>query len=261
MQCPSCGDPLPQTGTECPACGADVGWHVRKPDGSVYGPLDVELIDRCLREGRIVPGDLVQLGSEGQFRPAHELLADRLPARPPPTTAATIPPAGGMSPQTRQWLVRGCAIAGGVLLVILVLAVLGIRALFQPPTRSCLSNLKQLDLGLLVYTQDYDDLCPPKDDWEQKLNPYLRNNQLWICPTCPKEPGYAKNDKLAGVKMQNVRQPAQTLTFWDAGASVQGFPPPPGTTSPRHNAGDNFAFVDGHAKYAQPGHLQAYTDP
>jgi prepilin-type processing-associated H-X9-DG protein len=126
---------------------------------------------------------------------------------------------------------------------------------------SCLSNLKQLDLGLLMYTADWDDLCPPQGDWEQRLNPYLKNNQLWICPTSPKEPGYTKNHKLAGVKMQDIRQPAQTLTFWDAGANVQGFPPPPGTTSPRHNGFDNFAFADGHANSAQPAYLQAFTDP
>ena len=55
---------------------------------------------------------------------------------------------------------------------------------------SCQSNLKQLALGLMQYTQDYDEKYPPefagpqgKWLWGQVTMPYLKSTQIFECPS------------------------------------------------------------------------------
>lgn len=68
---------------------------------------------------------------------------------------------------------------------------------------SCLSNLKQMALGLMMYTQDYDEKYPhaqsvtaqlPPDGyfwptakdrwfWPQMIYPYTKNSNIFFCPS------------------------------------------------------------------------------
>lgn len=56
---------------------------------------------------------------------------------------------------------------------------------------SCLSNIKQLGLGLMQYVQDYDEMMPlPYSDgaagrqrWFDVCAPYLKNSQVRFCPS------------------------------------------------------------------------------
>jgi prepilin-type N-terminal cleavage/methylation domain-containing protein/prepilin-type processing-associated H-X9-DG protein len=62
---------------------------------------------------------------------------------------------------------------------------------------SCLSNLKQLGLGLMMYSQDYDEIMPTafalngaingggvnEVPYEHQLIPYLKNDQISGCPS------------------------------------------------------------------------------
>jgi prepilin-type N-terminal cleavage/methylation domain-containing protein len=53
---------------------------------------------------------------------------------------------------------------------------------------SCLSNMKQVGLGILMYAQDYDSILPVTLDNEPyvfttRLAPYLKNNQILKCPS------------------------------------------------------------------------------
>lgn len=58
---------------------------------------------------------------------------------------------------------------------------------------SCLNNLKQLSLGLLQYTQDYDETFPKGTatggcsdrggGWAGGVYPYIRNVQVYACPS------------------------------------------------------------------------------
>jgi prepilin-type N-terminal cleavage/methylation domain-containing protein/prepilin-type processing-associated H-X9-DG protein len=64
---------------------------------------------------------------------------------------------------------------------------------------SCLSNEKQLALGVLQYAQDYDETYPIgmtsddipggwgpiQDYWPGKIQPYIKNFQVFGCPTDP----------------------------------------------------------------------------
>ncbi len=58
---------------------------------------------------------------------------------------------------------------------------------------SCLSNEKQITLGLLMYIQDYDEsFCPcafgqgtagaPYTVWDMMIQPYIKNQQIFVCP-------------------------------------------------------------------------------
>jgi prepilin-type N-terminal cleavage/methylation domain-containing protein/prepilin-type processing-associated H-X9-DG protein len=57
----------------------------------------------------------------------------------------------------------------------------------------CLSNVKQLGLAVLMYAQDYDEtLLPTQNDafvlWPDLLTPYIKNNQVRVCPSDPGKP-------------------------------------------------------------------------
>ncbi|MGQ9730912.1 MAG: type II secretion system protein [Candidatus Zipacnadales bacterium] len=60
---------------------------------------------------------------------------------------------------------------------------------------SCLSNLKQLALGTLMYSQDYDEWVVPNHtgaqvpagvswvEWWDIIEPYIKNWQIFVCPS------------------------------------------------------------------------------
>jgi prepilin-type N-terminal cleavage/methylation domain-containing protein/prepilin-type processing-associated H-X9-DG protein len=57
---------------------------------------------------------------------------------------------------------------------------------------SCMSNLKQIGLGILQYTQDYDERYPPNYTntatppviyYYMALDPYIKSTQIWACPS------------------------------------------------------------------------------
>ena len=83
-----------------------------------------------------------------------------------------------------------------LLVVIAIIAILAAilfpvfaRARENARRASCSSNLKQIGLGLIQYSQDYDEKF--MTDWDgvhgykQTLQPYLKSAQIWQCPSNP----------------------------------------------------------------------------
>jgi prepilin-type N-terminal cleavage/methylation domain-containing protein/prepilin-type processing-associated H-X9-DG protein len=83
-----------------------------------------------------------------------------------------------------------------LLVVIAIIAILASilfpvfgRARENARRSSCQSNLKQIGLGLIQYTQDYDERLPRNDSardvstWIDNLQPYIKSDQLFICPS------------------------------------------------------------------------------
>ena len=95
-----------------------------------------------------------------------------------------------------------------LLVVIAIIAILAAilfpvfaRARENARRSSCQSNLKQLGLGVMQYVQDYDEKYPfalmeitgstppatgfgaPYWIWYQTLQPYVRSNQIAVCPS------------------------------------------------------------------------------
>jgi prepilin-type N-terminal cleavage/methylation domain-containing protein/prepilin-type processing-associated H-X9-DG protein len=57
---------------------------------------------------------------------------------------------------------------------------------------ACLSNTKQMALGVMQYTSDYDELLPVIGDgkqcrgrWQWQIYPYVKNEQVFTCPNLP----------------------------------------------------------------------------
>lgn len=62
---------------------------------------------------------------------------------------------------------------------------------------SCLSNTKQLGLGIVQYCQDYDEQMPERQntgteagDWEVTTYPYVKSYQVYACPSNPNKGTY-----------------------------------------------------------------------
>jgi prepilin-type N-terminal cleavage/methylation domain-containing protein/prepilin-type processing-associated H-X9-DG protein len=91
-----------------------------------------------------------------------------------------------------------------LLVVIAIIAILAAilfpvfaRAREKARQTSCLSNVKQIGLGLMMYVQDYDERyptlyyytnsTPSRIDYVQVLHPYINNMQVWNCPSAETE--------------------------------------------------------------------------
>ena len=84
-----------------------------------------------------------------------------------------------------------------LLVVIAIIAILAAilfpvfaRARENARRSSCQSNLKQIGLGILQYTQDYDEKLPSACDnlsgdrpWQLTIQPYVKSVQLFKCPS------------------------------------------------------------------------------
>src|ERR1700758_134840 len=93
-----------------------------------------------------------------------------------------------------------------LLVVIAIIAILAsilfpvfARARSQARKTTCLSNMKQIGLGLMMYVQDYDQHYPPAQ-WHNELGgdcsitffgygriggllfPYTKNRNIFLCP-------------------------------------------------------------------------------
>jgi len=101
--------------------------------------------------------------------------------------------------------------------LLIVVAIIGLLAALLFPVfararenakrASCQSNLKQIGLGLLLYAQDYDEMMtracytndsscsektteenanPARHKWMDAIFPYVKSEQLFVCPSAPK---------------------------------------------------------------------------
>ncbi len=92
-----------------------------------------------------------------------------------------------------------------LLVVIAIIAILAAilfpvfsRAREKARQAACMSNLKQLGLAAHMYAQDYDELFPCSYHVSNTstthlrlvlaLNPYIRNRQIWYCPSARRIP-------------------------------------------------------------------------
>ena len=159
---------------------------------------------------------------------------------------------------------------------------------------SCLSNLKQMGLAMFQYTTDYDGTFPQIHtstlpigrfyvsdginsgffySWEDRLEPYCKNWQMFECPSRPGRwvsacatsawpsmpdvkyglSAYVMNGHLSGVAEGTISLPAETMFVTEGTASCSQMLNQlgwlPGWFSDKHNDGGNYAFCDGHAKW------------
>jgi prepilin-type processing-associated H-X9-DG protein len=106
---------------------------------------------------------------------------------------------------------------------------------------TCLSNVKQLALGNLIYSNDYDDVMPRSDYWKSAITPYVQNGALFHCPDDkrPKAISYRMSDLLSRVSATAVANPSGTIMIYEGDS---------GELNPRHDGKGSVGYADGHAK-------------
>ncbi len=145
---------------------------------------------------------------------------------------------------------------------------------------SCASNHKQIALAFLQYAQDYDECFPGSASggtalgyvgawayttdsvtWDMTkggLAPYVKNVQLFICPSDPvgrtKLVSYEMNWSCAWKSQGYFTEPARIVltgdvTMDDGAFGWQDATPPGDIGVALHNNGINYSYVDGHVKW------------
>lgn len=148
---------------------------------------------------------------------------------------------------------------------------------------SCLNNVKQLCLAVLQYTQDYDERLPLDATfpivsnypgppfWDARLEPYVKNLQIFRCPSAAGGTrNYRYNSYRGGStilpsggagtaplphSLGQIDSPAITVLLVDipqaqtynalGGWAIRN----EGDFIEVHNGGANFGLADGHAKW------------
>jgi prepilin-type processing-associated H-X9-DG protein len=124
---------------------------------------------------------------------------------------------------------------------------------------SCLSNVRQLQTGMLMYSVDYDDRLPLGRSWSDGLLPYTKNRQLFVCPshTVATHASYRMNQDAAGAEVGAIADPKDVPALFESGGGWNR----PGSVidfSPRHSGQGNIGFVDGHCKAATSADVAKY---
>jgi len=109
---------------------------------------------------------------------------------------------------------------------------------------SCMSNLKQIGLGFLMYSQDYDEKFPrhilgygnppygPENPvgWADALQPYIKSTQVYQCPSESTAPNsnpaswgyidYYMNTQVAATNQAALVAPSLTVLSGDNGSGI-----------------------------------------
>jgi prepilin-type N-terminal cleavage/methylation domain-containing protein/prepilin-type processing-associated H-X9-DG protein len=131
-----------------------------------------------------------------------------------------------------------------VLAAILLPVLIGAREVARQT--HCASNLQQIGRALESYVDDHDGCYPPgqvqprarddeKDegvgDWEDAIQPYVKNDPLYRCPDDPSpaeffEKSYALNGSFIGLPESAVTYPAATILAADQRNTLQNLDRP-----------------------------------
>lgn len=150
----------------------------------------------------------------------------------------------------------GAILSGMMIFVLIIGAILFpvfASARFKAREASCLSNIKQLDLGILMYAADHNNRLPNAATWTQDIQPYVKNPALLHCAddTSGARSSYAMNAVLSGADSNKLMDSASEVVLLyetnQPGDSPSG---DASTVAPRHNGGSNYGFLDGHVKWA-----------
>ncbi len=145
-----------------------------------------------------------------------------------------------------------------LLVVIAIIAILAAilfpvfaRAREKARQTSCLSNVKEIALGALMYVQDYDETFPyyaqgsysvdPWVFWPHQFQPYIKNWQVYGCPSIgayvgtsmtyhgtyyPQRPTYGFTNELwrtsRGFRLAQVVRPAEKFMCFDSNHPALG---------------------------------------
>ncbi len=180
-----------------------------------------------------------------------------------------------------------------VLVVVAIIAIIAAilfpvfaRARENARRASCQSNLKQIGLGFLQYTMDYDERWPIRwaeqsggpnftpnsadRGWAENLQPYLRSLQIYQCPSESHGPvaapsnnaGYTDywyNVSLSRRHLADLQYPSLCILSGDGNSNNSSYNATNDAdatpelaqllAAQRHLEGANYLFTDGHVKW------------
>ena len=123
----------------------------------------------------------------------------------------------------------------------------------------CLSNIKQLSIGALMYAQDNDERLPASASWASAIEPKPRETATpysyagidpFRCPAAESPASYGMNVFMGGKAFFEMEAPSNTVLLFDADAPIRSFAGRAESVArTRHNGAPNMAFADGHAKW------------
>ncbi len=217
----------------------------------MYGPYDLQTVQFCRRDGRIVDDDYVKLGRDEPWFRASEVLgataAAPQPATPAPSATApiaTAPAPAVSAPRKSNTLVIVVVVAGAAFVLLAALGIVAAilfpvfgRARDKAQQTACLSNLTQIGLAFHMYAADNDGTLPPTDSWREALKPYLDAEEVYTCPSTGER--YVFNEAIGGKNIDELSNPSQTPMAWDA-------PPEYDPETGPHVGKFNVLWVDGH---------------
>lgn len=149
-------------------------------------------------------------------------------------------------------IILAVAIVVGLAVIILPFAVRPAR--FQKT--QCISNIKQLAAGMLVYVESNNGLLP-STSWVQPLTQIVKT-QLpekelpWSCPDITlqeKRGGYAFNYAVMGKRLADFPNPETTPLFFETDALGVDVIANLAARCGRHKGGSQIGYLDGHAKF------------
>lgn len=185
-----------------------------------------------------------------------------------------------------------------LLVVIAIIAILAAilfpafaRARENARRASCMSNEKQMGLGITQYVQDHDEKLPPygydgptKETWATVVQPYMKSTQIFNCPSGgqpyikPYERGswdggnsgsYGYNyaylgDAATPVSLAAIEEVSTTLMVGEItgllNTTAYYYPTNANAGNNeylRHLEGSNILFVDGHVKWFNASNLKS----
>lgn len=112
----------------------------------------------------------------------------------------------------------------------------------QLRAKPSLNNLKQLGLGVLQFTQDWDERFGFAPEYAREaLMPYVKSSEVFLIPGS-REP-YAFNGRLSDKLLTQVGEPARTVLFYEGADEKPIF---------RYDGKAAIGFVDGHVALVSP---------
>lgn len=201
------------------------------------------------------------LEGKGAVQKAVSQPAPQQAVSPPPTPS---PPAVQPSRRKKKlavWVV----VSGAIVLSLVGVAWKPIEEIREKKKGvECGSNLRQLLLGVMQYSQDYDEKLPLAHNWAPALMLYIRSSEAYRCPSRKELAiGYAYNRSLSGLRLNEIANPAETVCLFESnlGRGLTAFsfygnagnsPSDYGESWIKggvHFGGNYVGFVDGHCRW------------
>lgn len=169
---------------------------------------------------------------------------------------------GGQGVAIGGIIISSIGLAFSVVILPAVLFPVFSQARDQARKTTCMANVKQLNLGLMMYVQDFDEVSPPAAKWSDAIFGYIKAPLIFNCPAHSTTlPGYALNRQVDRISMASVAMPSAVPTLFDAQVSALNALGGQESIDRRHMQGYIMGYMDGHARWLAPSrpNLQADT--